>query len=71
MVVFFPSYGSLDTTLIRWRTTGALDRISKRKQVFVEPKHAHDVERVLDNYAAAIAHPTVCAFGLQGLTFPA
>lgn len=33
MIVFFPSYSSLESTLSRWKHTDALARIGKRKQV--------------------------------------
>lgn len=56
-VVFFPSYASLGATLDRWRQSGALERISKRKQLFYEPRHAHQVEQVLTAYGAAVASP--------------
>lgn len=59
MVVFFPSYGSLNSTFAHWKKTGILERIGKRKRVFQEPTHAQDVERVLQGYAAAIASPSV------------
>lgn len=57
MVVFFPSYGSLDATLVHWRRSGALDRLGRRKKVFTEPKEGKDVDAVLKAYGAAVAQP--------------
>lgn len=59
IVVFFPSYSSLTSTLTHWTATRILSRIAKRKQVFQEPTHAHQVDAVLQGYAAAIASPSV------------
>lgn len=59
MIVFFPSYTNLHKTLAHWRSTRLLERLAKRKRVFQEPTDAHDVEAVLQGYAAAIASPTV------------
>lgn len=58
MVVFFPSYTSLDATLARWKETGALHRLGAKKRVFVEPKQAQQVESVLQQYAEAVAVPS-------------
>lgn len=33
LIVFFPSYSSLESTLSRWKQTDALARIGRRKQV--------------------------------------
>lgn len=57
MVVFFPSYASLDMTVAQWRKTGMLDRLSKRKQVFMEPKDAKDVDTILRQYASTVSTP--------------
>lgn len=59
MIVFFPSYTNLHKTLAHWRSTRLLERLAKRKRVFQEPTDAHDVDAVLQGYAAAIASPTV------------
>ena len=40
MVVFFPSYATLDAALARWQHTHALERLSRRKKVLTEPKDA-------------------------------
>lgn len=56
-VVFFPSYASLGSTLDRWRQSGALERIGKRKQLFYEPRHTNQVEQILSTYATAAANP--------------
>ncbi|WFD49160.1 RNA helicase [Malassezia furfur] len=58
MIVFFPSYTNLHKTLAHWRSTRLLERLAKRKRVFQEPTDAHDVDAVLQGYAAAIASPT-------------
>ncbi|WFD35322.1 RNA helicase [Malassezia cuniculi] len=58
VVVFFPSYASMGTTLDRWKQNGALERIAKRKQIFSEPKHTHQVDKVLTAYGAAVASPS-------------
>ncbi|WFD05647.1 RNA helicase [Malassezia vespertilionis] len=67
IIVFLPSYASLNMTMARWKITGALDRIAKRKrvrcifahtQIFMEPKHTQEVDGVLHSYAAAITAPS-------------
>lgn len=58
MVVFFPSYATLDAALARWQHTHALERLSRRKKVLTEPKDAKDVDAVLQQYAATIADPS-------------
>ncbi|WFD19601.1 RNA helicase [Malassezia caprae] len=58
VVVFFPSYASLDTAWKRWGQTGALERLGRRKQVYSEPKEASQVDIILQKYAASIASPS-------------
>ncbi|WFD44651.1 RNA helicase [Malassezia psittaci] len=61
MVVFFPSYGNLHTTMAHWKKTQVLSRLEKRKRVFFEPTDAHQVDSVLQSYTAAITNPTADA----------
>ncbi|WFD30427.1 RNA helicase [Malassezia sp. CBS 17886] len=53
VVAFFPSYASLNSTLRHWRQSGALERLARRKQVFLEPQDAQSVDGVLQRYAEA------------------
>ena len=52
-VVFLPSYAFLDAAFKRWTTTGLLDRVSKKRKVFSEPKAAAETEGILKSYSAA------------------
>uniref|UniRef100_A0A1B0AJQ2 DNA 5'-3' helicase n=1 Tax=Glossina pallidipes TaxID=7398 RepID=A0A1B0AJQ2_GLOPL len=59
LVCFLPSYDYLDTIYSHLQTSGALERISKRKRVFKESRSSTNkencsVEELLDKYASAI-----------------
>ncbi|GLB38502.1 putative DEXDc2 [Lyophyllum shimeji] len=53
MIVFFPSYSFLKSAKIVWQCSGLLDKFSARKKIFFEPAETTDVEKVLQEYAAA------------------
>ncbi|KAL2338079.1 hypothetical protein Fmac_012525 [Flemingia macrophylla] len=54
IVVFFPSFDYEDRVYENWETTGILERITKRKRVFREPRNNMDVESVLKEYKDTI-----------------
>ncbi|TIC06905.1 DNA repair helicase [Wallemia mellicola] len=54
LVIFFPSYGYLNTVESHWKASGLLKRIEQKKKVFREPKESTDVQATLDKYADAI-----------------
>ncbi|CEH19298.1 chl1 helicase [Ceraceosorus bombacis] len=54
VVVFLPSYAFLESATRRWKESGALNRLGNKKKIFFEPKNAADVDRVLEEYRAAI-----------------
>ncbi|KAG2145902.1 DNA repair helicase [Suillus clintonianus] len=57
IVVFFPSYASLNFTREAWSQSGLLDKFSVKKKVFLEPQESSGVEVILREYAiAAKAH---------------
>ncbi|KAG2758164.1 DNA repair helicase [Suillus brevipes Sb2] len=57
MVVFFPSYASLNYAREAWSQIGLLDKFSVKKKVFSEPQESSGVEMILREYAvAAKAH---------------
>lgn len=58
MVVFFPSYASLESAWKRWTETGALERLGRRKQVYSEPRDASQVDVILHKYSTAISTPS-------------
>ena len=53
IVVFFPSYAFLSACLNAWREKGFLDKISKLKSVFEEPRGAA-VEDILSAYTRSV-----------------
>ena len=61
VVVFMPSYATLDLLLKRWEATGTLAKIRQKKEVYQEPKTGSESEAVLRDFAAAIAGPGVSA----------
>ncbi|CAO3622306.1 unnamed protein product [Cunninghamella blakesleeana] len=57
MVCFFSSFTYLDTVYKRWSTNESgniLDRISKKKKIFKEPKESNMVDSVLRDYSLHI-----------------
>ncbi|KAF8837930.1 DNA repair helicase [Paxillus ammoniavirescens] len=55
MVVFFPSYSSLNCAQKTWNATHLLDKIGVKKKVFLEPQDSSMVESTLREYAEASA----------------
>ncbi|KAM0752291.1 DNA repair helicase [Meredithblackwellia eburnea MCA 4105] len=53
IVVFVPSYAFLDQIQARWTSSGMLERLSRRKKPFWEPKSSSDVESTLSEYSEA------------------
>nr|KYP54202.1 putative ATP-dependent RNA helicase DDX11 [Cajanus cajan] len=54
IVVFFPSFDYENRVYENWESSGILERISKRKRVFREPRNNMDVESVLKEYKDTI-----------------
>ncbi|KAF9462983.1 helicase C-terminal domain-containing protein [Collybia nuda] len=54
MIVFFPSYNFLNAAKVAWKSTDYLGKISVKKKIFFEPEEAAEVDRVLQEYSAAI-----------------
>lgn len=54
IVVFFSSFAYCDQVMGTWRSDGILDRIKKKKDVYVEPKSAVEVDSVLTQYSESI-----------------
>ncbi|KAG0700431.1 DNA repair helicase [Suillus ampliporus] len=59
MVVFFPSYTSLNFAREAWSQSGLLDKFSVKKKVFLEPQESSGVEMVLRDYAIAAKEHTL------------
>lgn len=55
MVCFFVSYAYMELVAKRWTETGMMDRLQKRKRVFVEPRETGQVDGMLREYASHIA----------------
>ena len=51
-VVFLPSYNYESQVFQRWRTTGLLSQINKKKSVHREPKNSRDLEASLSRYSS-------------------
>ncbi|KAA1116221.1 ATP-dependent DNA helicase chl1 [Puccinia graminis f. sp. tritici] len=58
VICFFPSYASLDTLTDRWKKTGLWTRLENKKKIFIEPKSAADVDKILNGYSAAVNQST-------------
>ncbi|RDY04748.1 ATP-dependent DNA helicase DDX11, partial [Mucuna pruriens] len=54
IVVFFPSFDYENRVYENWESSGILERITKRKRVFREPRNNMDVESVLKEYKDTI-----------------
>lgn len=54
IVVFFPSFDYEGRVYQNWESSGILERITKRKRVFREPRNNMDVESVLKEYKDTI-----------------
>uniref|UniRef100_A0A803NAD5 Helicase ATP-binding domain-containing protein n=1 Tax=Chenopodium quinoa TaxID=63459 RepID=A0A803NAD5_CHEQI len=54
IVVFFSSFDYEDKIYEAWRTSGILNRITKKKRLFREPRSSSDIEGVLKEYKDTI-----------------
>ncbi|XP_021736848.1 ATP-dependent DNA helicase DDX11-like [Chenopodium quinoa] len=54
IVVFFSSFDYKDKVYGVWRTSGILNRITKKKRLFREPRSSSDIEGVLKEYKDTI-----------------
>ncbi|KAJ3694565.1 hypothetical protein LUZ60_010045 [Juncus effusus] len=54
IVVFFSSYEYERTVYDAWDSSGILARISKKKQIFREPKNSSDIDSTLKTYKESI-----------------
>ncbi|KAI5995980.1 helicase C-terminal domain-containing protein [Pisolithus orientalis] len=54
LIVFFPSYSSLNFAKKIWRADRALERFEAKKKVFWEPEESSAVESTLGDYAEAV-----------------
>ncbi|XP_056130161.1 regulator of telomere elongation helicase 1 [Lampris incognitus] len=57
LLVFFPSYPSMDKTLEFWRSNGHADRIENMKPIFVEPKGKGTFTEVINGYYDKVNDP--------------
>ncbi|XP_043238264.1 ATP-dependent DNA helicase DDX11-like [Amphibalanus amphitrite] len=53
VICFLPSYDYAAATIAHLTSTGAMDRIAAKKQVFREPRQANRADAVLSQYSAA------------------
>ncbi|CAL5210710.1 unnamed protein product [Lathyrus oleraceus] len=58
IVVFFPSFDYESRVYENWESSGILERITKKKRVFREPRNNMDVESVLKKYKDTIYTPS-------------
>ncbi|KAK2177258.1 hypothetical protein NP493_610g02000 [Ridgeia piscesae] len=54
IVIFFPSYEYERRVYTHWETNGFLDKMAARKKIFREPRHASQVDHMLNEYTAYI-----------------
>lgn len=59
IVVFFPSYASLNFARETWSQSGLLDKFGVKKKVFLEPQESSGVEMILREYAIAAKTQTL------------
>uniref|UniRef100_A0AAX7TBD8 Regulator of telomere elongation helicase 1 n=1 Tax=Astatotilapia calliptera TaxID=8154 RepID=A0AAX7TBD8_ASTCA len=57
LLVFFPSFPSMEKTLEFWRATGHANRIEKLKPMFVEPTEKGTFNEVIDGYYTKVNDP--------------
>ncbi|XP_041801882.1 regulator of telomere elongation helicase 1 isoform X2 [Chelmon rostratus] len=57
LLVFFPSFPSMEKTLDFWRANGHTDRIETVKPMFVEPKRKGSFTEVIDGYYNKVSDP--------------
>ena len=55
IVVFFPSFDYEGKVYENWESSGILERITRRKRIFREPRNNMDVESVLKEYKDTIS----------------
>ncbi|KAJ4818356.1 ATP-dependent DNA helicase chl1 [Rhynchospora pubera] len=65
IVVFFASYEYEHTVHDAWKLSGILEKLSKKKQIFLEPKNSTDVESILKKYKEVIES---CSKGETGIS---
>jgi chromosome transmission fidelity protein 1 len=69
LVVFLPSYNYESTIFIRWRATGVLKEIARKKSIHREPKNSRDLEAALARYsdeASCIENAGAILFSVMG-----
>ncbi|KII90522.1 hypothetical protein PLICRDRAFT_697066 [Plicaturopsis crispa FD-325 SS-3] len=54
LVVFFPSYKFLNAVKSAWETQGLLQKLNKKKKVFLEPQDSSTVEETLAQYSQEV-----------------
>lgn len=64
IVVFFSSFDYEGKVYEAWESSGILERITKRKRIFREPRNSTDVESVLKEYKETVyAMPSINSEG--------
>ena len=51
IVVFLPSYSYVSHIVKRWKHTGALDQLKRKKRVYFEPKNSREVDDTLESFS--------------------
>ncbi|CAG0885675.1 unnamed protein product [Cyprideis torosa] len=59
LLVFFPSYGLLNSCMQFWQNTGVWKAIEKKKPIFVEPKGKNSFTTAMTDFYAKIKDPAV------------
>ena len=54
VLVFFPSYRTMESARDQWLKTKTLDEIAKQKPVFMEPKNSAEYQSIMNDYYKAI-----------------
>ncbi|KAI3647445.1 hypothetical protein MP228_007666 [Amoeboaphelidium protococcarum] len=67
LVVFFPSYSTMDSILASWTKDKFMDRLSKKKDIYTEPKLQQDLDNVFKSYGeSALSQKGAILFSVVG-----
>lgn len=67
LVVFFPSYSTMDSVLASWTKDKFMDRLSKKKDIYTEPKLQQDLDNVFKSYGeSALSQKGAILFSVVG-----
>lgn len=66
IVVFLSSFAYCDQVIQAWQKDGILDRMKKKKDIYIEPRSAAEVDNVLTQYTESIKGKGAIIFSIVG-----